>query len=161
MISFALNSYRRRLRKQRGATQVEFALTIFVVIIVALWMIEMIGFIYSYSVMADAAKEGVRYAVVRGCGTDSATCSGVCAAPNACTDSTGANVRARVLNYAGLTFHDVSNLDNTNVLVTYPDGPATSPNRVRVVVQYPFIPWFGRLGLRPTVRAAAEGRIVN
>jgi Flp pilus assembly protein TadG len=55
---------RIKRNKQAGQSTVEFALTIVIVIIVLFGAIEMTLMIYTYNVLADAAKEGVRYAIV-------------------------------------------------------------------------------------------------
>ena len=147
----------KKRSSERGLASAEFALTITFVIFVLFWAFELMMFVYSYSVLADAAKEGVRYAVVHGCGTDAATCSGTCS-PTACTDSAGDNVKAQVTNFAQLTFHDMSAI---TVNVTYPDGSAKSSKTVRVVVQYAYRPYFSLGWTPPTLNAAAEGRIAN
>ena len=73
---------------------------------------------YTYSVMADAANEGVRYSNVPSGG-----------------DATG--TQTRVAYVAATTLHDVSAMSTA---VTFPDGSATPPNRVRVAVTYTFVP---------------------
>ena len=59
---------------------VEFVLVITVVFIVFVSMVQMILLMHAYNTLADAAKEGVRYAIVHGtgfCGTAaSCGCSG-------------------------------------------------------------------------------------
>ena len=57
---------RRKRKSQRGAAQVEFALSILMVVFLMFWVFEMVMVVYTYSVLSDAAKEGVRYAIVRG-----------------------------------------------------------------------------------------------
>ncbi len=144
-------------RKSKGQATVEFALTIIFVMLLILGSLEMIVLIYTYSVLADAAKEGVRYAVVHGTGVGGSNCSGPGGAGVSCTDSTGSNVIARVTTYTSLSFHDSSAM---TVTPTYPDGLSTAPNRVRVTVTYPYQPFFGLGWPTVTVNAAAEGRIV-
>ena len=61
----------RRLARDKGLASVEFALTIVFVMIVVFWAFELIMLLYSYSVMANAAKEGVRYAIVHGANNSS------------------------------------------------------------------------------------------
>ena len=53
-------------RKQNGQSAVEFAFTIVFVMLLILAAIELTVMIYTYTVLADAAKEGVRYAIVHG-----------------------------------------------------------------------------------------------
>ena len=54
--------------KEKGQTLVEFALSIVLVMLLIVGSIELIVTVYTYSVLADAAKEGVRYAIVHGTG---------------------------------------------------------------------------------------------
>jgi hypothetical protein len=113
--------------------------------------------IYTYTVLADAAKEGVRYAIVHGTGVGAGNCSGPGGGGVACTDSGAANVTARVSNYTALSFHDSAAM---TVTPSYPDASSVAPNRVRVTVAYIYQPIFGLGWPTMTVYAAAEGRIV-
>jgi Flp pilus assembly protein TadG len=145
-----------------GQAQVEFVLTILFVLLLFFGIIELIMLIYTYNVLADSAKEGVRYAIVHGCDFNYANCSGTCAfaAPppqNTCTDASGDNVRAWARNFARASLHDIP---VTAITVNYPDGTSDAPNRVRVTVSYPYHPFFGLGWPTVTVQAAAEGRIV-
>src|SRR5260370_40496755 len=103
-------------RGETGQAQVELALTIVFVLFTIFGIIELIMMIYTYTVLADSAKEGVRYAIVHGCDVPASSCSGTCA--TACTDTTGANVTLQVKDWAKLSFHDTSAM---TVNVTYPD----------------------------------------
>jgi len=146
---------RKGLPEAKGQAMVEFLLTILFVTLTIFASLEVIMMVYTYSVMADAAKEGVRYAIVHGCSLGSSYCSGTCSP--ACANPTS-NVTAQVTGFAKLSFHDVSGM---TVSVTYPDGSALAANRVRVVVNYQYVPYISALGLgTPTINAAAEGRIV-
>ncbi len=142
-------------RKDRGAVQIEFILSILVILFIMFAMWELIMIVHTMNVLSDAAKEGVRYAIVHG--SHNTNCSGP-APPPECTDpdATGTRVAAVVLDYAKYSLHDVSGI---TVSVTYPDGANIPPNRVRVTVAYDFVPYTA-LNLRPTLHAAAEGRIV-
>jgi hypothetical protein len=68
-----------------------------------------------------------------------------------------------VRTYAQYSLHDVTAAQMT-VTVTYPDSanaPANKPpNRVRVVVSYPYDAFFGLGWPTLTLNAAAEGRIM-
>jgi Flp pilus assembly protein TadG len=143
--------------KRRGQAAVEFALTIVFVMILILAAIELTVMIYTYSVLADAAKEGVRYAIVHGTGVGAGNCSGHGGSGVTCTDSGASNVTATVSKYTALSFHDP-----TAMIVTpsYPDASSVAPNRVRVTVAYNYQPIFGLGWPTMTVNAAAEGRIV-
>lgn len=147
---------RRGRRGERGQTLVEFALSIILVMILIIGSIEMIVMIYTYTVLADAAKEGVRYGIVHGTGLGAGNCSGPGGGGVTCTDSTGANVTTAVRNFAALSFHDKSAM---TVSPTYPDASSVAPSRVRVTVSYVYQPLFGLGWPTVTVNAAAEGRI--
>jgi len=143
-------------RKNRaGQAMVEFLLSILVLLIVVVGIIEMIGLIYTYTVLADAATEGVRYAIVHGCNKDGSMCSGICTL-NPCTDSTGDNVTAYARQFLGASLHDPSAIP---VTVNYPNGDSKSTSLVTVTISYPYQPLFGLSWPTITVRAKAEGRI--
>ena len=111
---------------------------IVVIFTVIFWVFEICWVVYTYTVLADAANEGVRYAIVHSGG-----------------DSSGTTTKVR--NFAGISMHDVSAM---TVSVTFPDGDATPPNRVRVTVRYSFIPYLPQFLSGPTMDTWAEGRMV-
>jgi len=159
-------AHHRHHRREQGQATVEFALTILFVMIMIIGSLDMIVLVYTYNVLADSAKEGVRYAVVHG--SRNSTPSGPtcpCAdidGPAAPTGSYGgySSGYGVVKTYARFSLHDTTSM---NVTVTYPDTanpPANqSPNRVRVVVSYVYQPFFGLGWPSVTVDAASEGRI--
>ena len=53
-----------RLHRQRGQSLLETAMMIVVIFTVVFWIFELGWLMYTYAVMADAANEGVRYAIV-------------------------------------------------------------------------------------------------
>jgi hypothetical protein len=148
-------------RDSSGQAQVEFVLSILFVLLLIFGIIELILLIHTYNVLADAAKEGVRYAIVHGCDFNSANCSGTCTlaspSPPTCSDAAGDNVKNWALNFAKASLH---NVPASAVTVNYPDGSSDAPNRVQVTVSYPYQPLFGLGWPTVTVKAAAEGRIV-
>jgi Flp pilus assembly protein TadG len=152
----------------RGQATVEFALVVVLLIVVILSMLELILLMHTYNTLADAAKEGVRYAEVHG--TRNSKPSGpTCpcadidgpAAPAGTVPGYGSGYGV-VKTYAQYSMHNISGM---TVTVSYPDTanpPANiAPNRVQVVVAYPFNPLFGLGWPTVTVNAAAEGRIMN
>jgi len=148
-------------KHDRGQAQIEFALSILFVFLFILGMIEMVMLLHTYNTLADAAKEGVRYAIVHG--SNNTSPSGPTAASAFDPPCTSANssssiidVQNTVLNYAQLSFHNTSGM---NVYVCYFDGANTAPHRVGVVVSYPYQAFFGLGWPTLTVRAAAQGRI--
>ena len=151
-------SINSQLKRERGQAQVEFALTIVFLMLLFVGFIELVMMIYAYNVLADSAKEGVRYAVVHG--SLNANASGP-TCPCADIDGPPAPLGTDPGNGSG--YGVVRSFAAMTVTVTYPDTtnpPANqSPNRVRVVVAYPYTPFFGLGWPTVTVRAAAEGRI--
>jgi hypothetical protein len=148
-------------RSSRGQAQVEFVLTILFVLLLIVGIIELIMLVHTFNVLADAAKEGVRYAIVHGCDFGSSTCSGTCAfaspSPPTCNDAAADNVKNWALSFAKASLR---NVPASAVTVTYPDGTSDAPNRVRVTVSYNYDPFFGLGWPKVTVSANAEGRIV-
>ena len=150
----------RKNRSSRGATMVEFVLTILVVLFVFFLLIECCLWIYCYNVMADAAKAGVRYAIVHGSGVSSGSQSGpTSGTAEYCSDSDSSvqPVIDEVKKWASFSAYDTTGM---TVNVCYLDGNNEAPNRVRVTVLNPVVPIFSFWGTAP-VKAAAQGRIVN
>jgi Flp pilus assembly protein TadG len=127
-----------RLRRQSGQALIEAGLMMVVIVMVVLWVFELSWLMYTYTVLADAANEGVRYAVVH---------SGA--------DPTG--TQATVKNFATASMHDVSAI---SISVTPPDGSYTPPNRVRVTVTYAYVPYLPKYIGAMTMTTYAEGRMV-
>ncbi len=138
---------------QAGQAAVEFALIIVFLVVFLISFLEITALVYTYSVLADSAKEGVRFGVVHG--TLSSTCNGPGAAGIAC-DAGATGVKAAVSNYLSSSLHDKAAM---TVTPTYPDGSSKPSSRVRVVVSYPYQPFFGLGWPTVTVNAAAEGKI--
>jgi hypothetical protein len=106
---------------------------------------------YTFSVMEEAAREGVRYASVHG--IDSATCEG----PSSGCDATAANVVSDVKAYAG-TY--TSGLSGMTVTVTYPDSASTATSRVKVALSCTYSPVFHFPGAAHLLQVSASGRIL-
>lgn len=148
---------RRRCAQDRGAVQIEFALSILTVLMVIFFMWELVMVVYTMNVLSDAAKEGVRTAIVRGTKNlgGNADWDPI---PPGCPYGTD-NIKCRVWDYARFSFHDLSP-SVFDVTVTYPDGVTADGHRVRVDVTYDFVPYLA-LPITPTLRAASEGRVIN
>ena len=147
----AMNAFAKK--RQAGQAAVEFALVMVFLVVFLLSFIEITALVYTYSVLADSAKEGVRYGVVHG--TLSLTCNGPGAAGIAC-DGGAAGVKDAVTTYAK---GSLNNTTGMTVTPTYPDGSSTPSSRVRVVVSYAYQPLFGLGWPTVNVNAASEGRI--
>jgi Flp pilus assembly protein TadG len=136
-----------------GAMLLEFSLSIWTLFLVTFLIFEFCMLVYTYSVLSNAAREGVRYAIVHG--TDSSTCSGP---GSGCGDPSGTNVTASVKSYASVSFHDISGM---TVTPSWPDGTATPSSRVVVSISYPYIAYLVLPGFNPpTMQVIAEGGVV-
>ena len=131
----------------------EFSLSIWTLFLLTFLIFEFCMTVYTYSVLSNAAREGVRYAIVHG--SNSTSCSGP--SPG-CGDPTGANVTAWVRSYASVSFHDLSGM---TVAPSWPDGTAAPSSRVLVNITYPYIAYLALPGFNPpTMQVTAEGRVV-
>lgn len=130
----------------------EFLLSVFMIMFLIFMTFEMAMMMYTYAVIGAAAKIGVRYAIVHG------TLSGSCSGPSTgCADSSGTNVVNAAKDYTAFTLHDTSGI---TVTATYLDASSAPPSRVQVKISYPYIPYINLPFTAPTLKAAAEGRIV-
>jgi Flp pilus assembly protein TadG len=127
-----------RSRKQRGQSLLETALMIVVIFNVVFWIFEVGWLTFTHSVMADAANEGVRYAIVHSGGDPAGTI-------------------ARVKTFAQTSLHDTKAI---SVTVSFPNGSAAPPNPVQVNVTYTYVPWLSAFINTPTMRAYAKGSMV-
>lgn len=153
----------RLTRRDSGQAQVEFVLSILFVALLIFSVFELTMLVYTYDVLADSAKEGVRYGVVHGSLSANATSS---SGTNTCSTGSLPPVYQQVCNFASASFHNVSGM---SVTVSYPDGtsgsttnpPNAPPNRLQVQVSYPYKPLLGLNWEATTVSisAASEGRI--
>jgi Flp pilus assembly protein TadG len=143
-----MRSFTRRTRgPQRGAVMVEFALSILFTVLLIFMVFEMVSLVYTYSVLSDAAKEGVRYAIVHG--------EDLPAADQVSPTSTTGLIND-VTDYAKMSLHDVSAI---TITPTFPDGNNDKLSRVQVTVTYKYVPYIVLPFTAPTITTTAEGRI--
>ena len=141
------------VRDQHGSMLLEFSLSVWLLFLVTFLIFEFCMTIYTCSVLGNAAREGVRYAIVHG--TDSSSCSGP---SSGCSDSSGGNIQAVVNSYASISFHDLTHM---TVTPSWPDGASTPSSRVLVTISYPYVPYLSLPGFSaPSMNVTAEGRIV-
>lgn len=157
---------------------VEFALVIFFIFILFVSILQMILLMHAYNTVADAAKEGIRYAVVHGTGNSS--CSGpgdpTTSPKTTCPDGTPyANVQQAVVDFAAVSFQNIALGDVSVCYDPASDGTCGSGANtnstwgaacsapgcmVRVTVSHTYglfaLPW-----LNFHLDAAASGRIMN
>lgn len=129
----------RFLNKDTGSILLELSVALLCIMTVLFGAMELCSAAYAYTVLSDAANEGVHYAIFNS------------------SDQTGTS--DTVKSYATNTLHDVSHM---NVSVTYPDGKNTPPSRVVVSVSYQYVPYLGAFMVNPpAMHAYAEGRMVH
>jgi Flp pilus assembly protein TadG len=136
-------------RGEAGNSLVETALTMMILLGVLFGTIEMCLAVYSYHFISDAAREGARYAAVRGATWETApwnlngnggACSGY--ALSGCTAST-TDIKNYVSNFS---FPGV-NITTADVAVSYSTSPITCPTAasnvtgcvVQVQITYPLL----------------------
>jgi hypothetical protein len=136
-------------KSQRGASQIEFTLSMMLTMFLIFWVFEMVMMVYTYSVLADAAKEGVRYAIVHGSNNSS---------PSGPSPGTTTGIVTAVTGYAQMSLHDVSAI---TINPSYPDGDNQAPHRVQVDVTYTYIPYIPLPFTHPSIHTTAQGRIIN
>jgi len=117
-------------RGERGQALVEFAFVGIAFFILVLGMIDVGRAVWNYNTLAQATREGTRYAIVHG---------------SKATDPSGPGdeqaVKDRVAQFgSGL------NSAQLTVTPTWIDGGNAPGSRVKVTTQYSFQPFFGFLG---------------
>lgn len=139
------------VRQERGQALVETVLSMVATVTLGLMVFELGMMTYAYSVISDAANEGVRYAVVHG--STNSTCSG----PSTGCDATAAAVKSVVRTYLAYTLHSTSAM---TVTVAYPDGSSDPLSLITVTVNYAYVPFVTYFGVGGTVQMSSQGRIV-
>jgi Flp pilus assembly protein TadG len=125
----------RQAGSDQGSAAVETALSIMLLLTAVFGVFEISLALYSYHFISDAAREGARYAIVRGAD---------CAAP--CTQATAANIQTHVQNlgYPGINPNKIAVAttwasSNTGASWTACAGVCNSPgNLVEVTATYTF-----------------------
>lgn len=138
-ISRAFRTGYRHLAGEEGDTIAEFALSATILIAVVFGIYQASSAFYCYSYVSDAARQGTRYAIVRG-----SACTGFSECSGTPVGATSAQVQSYVksLGYPGIS------PNNLTVTTTWPSTgsactPISSPcnnpgNLVKVVVAYRF-----------------------
>ncbi len=123
---FRLGGKRGFARREDGQAIVEAALTLPVILAFVFTMIELCLAFYSYCMISESAREGTRYAIVRG-----STCQTVTKA--SCT-ATAANINAYVQNLGWPNLGMGTLTANTS----FPNATQNAGNPVNVTVNYVF-----------------------
>lgn len=134
-----------------GSILIESALALTVILPLVFWLFELCMLTYTCSVLGNAARDGVRYAIDHGSG--SADCSGP---SQGCSDGSAANVVSVVKQSAAYCFHDLSGM---KVQVSYPDASSAPPSRVVVAIEYTYVPYIQLPGIAQNIQVQSQGRI--
>src|SRR5438874_11486705 len=136
---------KRANSQERGQALVEFLFSAVFLFVTIFWAIQLFILLYTYGLVAEGAKEGIRYAVVHG--SANASSSGP---TSGTTSDCTTNITPVVM-----TVQNYVNYPGMTVSVCYLDGNNKAPNRVQVQVSYPFSSMFNFAWTPPTVRASA------
>lgn len=123
-----------RRRRRSGQSLVEFSLTALMTSLVMLFVLEIGRMLLVYAVIADAAREGVRYAIVHGSSRATGSAQNDASGPS----SNPTQVVTVVDNFAGTGPLTTSRLI---VSVTYPGSSNAPGQTVNVSVIYPYDPF--------------------
>ena len=139
-----LNALRRSVRDDSGSALVEAGISMIVLLMLIFGVIQVSWAVYSYHLIANAAHEGARYAIVRG-GSWTPSCDGTGAAGSGWNSSQCAASTADIANYVasrslpgvGIVPSNVCVRYSTSVSTSAPTSctPNTSPNGRNNVVQ--------------------------
>ena len=128
----------RELLRQEGSGSLEFALSAVILLTLVLGIMQMSLAVYTYHVISEAAREGTRYAMVRGntCTVNGASCT------------VDASQIQSYVKSIGLPTIQSSNMTVTTTYSDYPAGSGCTPNAncanpgnmvtVKVVYAFPF-----------------------
>jgi hypothetical protein len=135
-------------KKTTGQSLVEFALVLPILLVILVIVADLSRAIAAQVALANAAREGARYAVLHP------------------LDINGIRNRA-LLEYNNSGVHVTGmELEAGNIIVSYPRGPSTSGNTVRVAAESDFPLFFdgffppGALGLGDTMRLRGTAEMV-
>jgi len=141
------------MRGRDGQALVEFSLVAVMTVVMLLFVIEMGRMLLVYMTVANAARAGVRYAVVHGstraAGSATSNASGPASNP--------AQVVTVVKNFAGAGALSTSRLV---IAVTYPGGSNAPGQSVNITVVYPYDPLTTYFSKSLRLGSAAQGVIL-
>jgi len=121
------------MRRRSGQSLVEFTLVAFMTTITLLFIVEASRMVIVYAAIANAAREGTRYAITHGSSRATGSGSTNAAGPG----SNPAQVVSVIDNFAGIAPLTTSRLV---INVTYPNSSNAPGQTVNVTVVYPYDP---------------------
>ena len=141
-------------RRERGQALAEFALVGLTFFVLVFGMLDVGRAVWNYNTLAEATREGVRYAIVHG--ADSSDPSGPGSAYYTAPDS-DTKVTDNVEAFAGGI-----NTSQLTVQAEWIDGTNQPGERVRVTSQFTFDPIFNFLGILSfTMTSSSTMEITN
>jgi len=123
----------KRYADEEGATLVETGISAALVLMVLFAIIEFSFAFYSYTFIAEASKEAVRYASVRGACTDPDSGSVTNKLSDCAITSAQLTTLVKGMKYPGINPDNITAVD-----VTWPNGDSYPGHNVRVDVTYKF-----------------------
>jgi len=155
--------WRRIGRAEDGAAAVEMAVSITALLIAIIGMMKMCVAIYSYHYTSEAAREGARYAIVRGYTASSTQTACVAYETSCMTSADNISSYVKALGYPALI---PANMTVSTSWTGFPTGVTCAPdgncrnagNMVTVTVQYAFplsIPFVGSRTLNMSSTSSA------
>lgn len=149
-----MSGLRKTRRGERGQALVEFSLVSIVFFLLVFGMVDVGRAVWNYNTLAQATREGARYAIVHG--SDSADPSGPGGAYYTEPDTDGM-ITQQVEQFGGGL-----NPSQLTVQSEWPDGSNFSGSRVTVTSQYEFEPIFDFLGFASfTMTSSSTMQITN
>jgi Flp pilus assembly protein TadG len=128
----------RVLRGQRGQALVEFSLVAIVFFVIVLGMIDAARAVWNYNTLAEATREGTRYAIVHG---SKATDPSGPGSSHYTAPSTDTKVTEKVQQFGGAL-----STSKLTVQSQWIDGTNAAGDRVQVTSSYQFTPFFSFAG---------------
>ena len=141
------------LADQRGQGLVEFSLVAVMTVLMLLFVVEMGRMLLVYTTVANAARAGVRYAIVHGSTRAVGAASNDASGPG----SNPAQVVRVVKNFAGAGALTTSLLI---INVTYPGGSNAPGQSVNITVVYPYNPLTTYFSKTLRLGSASQGIII-
>lgn len=136
----------KQLGEERGQSLVEFSLVSIVLFITVLGMIDVGRAVWNYNTLAQATREGARYAIVHGANAD---------------DPAGPGDDQQVITAVEKHAPGLQG-DNLTVQVEWPSGTNDVGEPVKVTTTYQFQPSLNLLGIGPfEITSSSTMRIRN
>lgn len=149
-LHFYSRSLQQVSREEDGQSILEMAVVLPTLFLLVFGIFEFSMLLYTYSVMYEAAHQGVRYAEFHGSDTGFVG--------TGCSTSSPVGVINTVQKAASASLHNTSAM---KVTVCYPDTTGSTPlSLVTVTVGYTYVPYLKVPGVNKTMSITSEGRIV-